>query len=339
MNFKKRLFKYWIKCYCYNNTYILWAKRNIRPAYLSNLLLLVTSPYILVTWVISIIYEGIIGKKKIHKFILIEESKQFKHDLAMVSISKNEGPYIKEWIDYHKLIGFTKFYFYDNESNDDTQEILKPYIKQGVVEYTLILGKARQLDAYNDAINKHKNECRWMAFMDMDEYLMPMKPENNIIDILHRLTRETGAAGIGINWAVFGSSGHTTSPNGLIIENFTHRSTNMHWTNFHIKTICNPRLVKNYISPHYPLYKLGAYSIGESNKKRLWGWFCHDVNYQNIRINHYFTKSKEQYIQKRARGLGDRIGQYDLEKFNLYDLNDIEDNSMKYYAELLKKQQ
>lgn len=71
----------------------------------------------------------------------------------------------------------------------------------------------------------------------------------------------------------------------------------------------------------------------------MWGWFCHDVNYQNIRINHYFTKSKEQYIQKRARGLGDRIGQYDLEKFNLYDLNDIEDNSMKYYAELLKKQQ
>ena len=55
MNFKKRLFKYWIKCYCYNNTYILWAKRNIRPAYLSNLLLLVTSPYILVTWVISIL--------------------------------------------------------------------------------------------------------------------------------------------------------------------------------------------------------------------------------------------------------------------------------------------
>ena len=63
---------------------------------------------------------------------------------------------------------------------------------------------------------------------------------------------------------------------------------------------------------------------------------CKLSKYKNQSL---FHQIKEQYIQKRARGLGDRIGQYDLEKFNLYDLNDIEDNSMKYYAELLKKQQ
>lgn len=74
----------------------------------------------------------------------------------MVSISKNEAPYIKEWIEFHKLVGFTKFYFYDNESEDNTVDILKPYIDSGLVEYTLIKGKGRQLDAYNDAIAKHK---------------------------------------------------------------------------------------------------------------------------------------------------------------------------------------
>ena len=60
----------------------------------------------------------------------------------MVCISQNAPPHIKEWIEYHKLIGFPKFYFYDNESYDDTFDILKPYIDDDLVEYTLI--KARE---------------------------------------------------------------------------------------------------------------------------------------------------------------------------------------------------
>lgn len=33
-----------------------------------------------------------------------------------------------------------------------------------------------QLTAYNDAIKKHKEECRHMAFIDLDEYIMPETP-------------------------------------------------------------------------------------------------------------------------------------------------------------------
>ena len=32
--------------------------------------------------------------------------------LSIVAISKNEAPYIKEWIEYHKLVGVERFYFY-----------------------------------------------------------------------------------------------------------------------------------------------------------------------------------------------------------------------------------
>ena len=44
--------------------------------------------------------------------------------LSVVAIAKNEAPYIKEWIEYHKLVGVERFYFYDNGSTDNTREVL-----------------------------------------------------------------------------------------------------------------------------------------------------------------------------------------------------------------------
>lgn len=336
---KRKLLKYWIGAYYYNNELILWLKRNCRKS--SNLLLLMLSPYIFMKAGLYAIYEGVWGKYAVARKITKERASTYRHEIAMVSISKNEAPYIKEWIEFHKLVGFTKFYFYDNESEDNTVDILKPYIDSGLVEYTLIKGKGRQLDAYNDAIAKHKNECRWMAFLDMDEYLMPTKPFEKVYNVVSELIRKAGkgAAGIGVNWCIYGSAHLEKKPKGLIIENFIYRGksgTETHWGNFHIKTICNPRLVKNYISPHYPIYKLGGYNINDSDGKRLWGWFCHDVKWQNLRINHYYCKSKEQYIQKISRGFGDRVGEYDMKQFNDYDLNDVKDESMLVYADKMK---
>lgn len=261
----------------------------------------------------------------------------FQYELALVVISKNEGPYIKEWIEYHKLVGVEKIFFYDNESIDDTFFVLTPYIESGLVEYIKIEGKAKQLEAYNDAVFLYKDICRYMAFIDMDEFLMPREPFLSISSIVDMLLNKAGngAVGVGINWAIFGSSHLEKAPQGLVIENFVYRGENSHWGNYHIKSICNPRFIKKYISPHYPLYKVGAYSISESTGERIYGWFCHSVKYSHLRINHYFTKSKEQFMQKRNRGLGDRLGKYELEKFNLYDLNDIKDTSMIVYLKYL----
>lgn len=171
MNLKQKTFNYWIRCYLYNNKYILFLRR--RRSHLSDMILLLSLPYLLLRWGILVFMENLYGKYRIKREMGKEQNLNFVHELAMVSISKNEGPYIREWIEYHKLMGFTKFYFYDNESEDDTKSILQPYIENRLVEYVFIPGKARQLDAYNDAIRRHKSECHWMAFLDMDEYLMP----------------------------------------------------------------------------------------------------------------------------------------------------------------------
>lgn len=101
--------------------------------------------------------------------------------------------------------------------------------------------------------------------------------------------------------------------------------------NYHIKSIVNHRLVKEIISPHYPLYKFGAYSINECCGERIYGWYNHKVFMKYIRIVHYYTKSKEDYCRKN-RGLVDRIGEYRDSQFDYYDRNEEKDESMNIYC-------
>lgn len=337
MDLKTLYFFTWIRVYYYNNRFILNIKRK-RKSKSGNMILVLSLPYILIRYLFGVAIEKM-RISYIRKKNISERKEDFEHEIAIVAIAKNEGPYIREWIEYHRLLGVTKFYFYDNESEDQTKEILKPYIQSNLVSYFFIKGKAKQLDAYNDAIERFKYTCQYMAFIDLDEYLMPTVPYQPIVKIVDEAINKygKGASGIGVNWAIYGSSGHDKAPKGLITQVFNHRGNNRAVGNAHIKTICNPRRVIDYISPHYPLYQLGAYSVSETGDERLYVWFRDKREYVNIRINHYYTKSREQFLNKIARGLGDRVGEYKVEQFAKYDLNEIEDNSMNIYSEKLNE--
>lgn len=47
--------------------------------------------------------------------------------LAVVGIIKNEAKFIEEWIEYYLLSGADKIILFDNESTDQTAEIVKRY--------------------------------------------------------------------------------------------------------------------------------------------------------------------------------------------------------------------
>ena len=112
----------------------------------------------------------------------------FLYDLAVVAIMKNEGHYLKEWLDYHLLAGVEHFYLYDNESPDNQAEVVKPYVEAGLVDYFPLPGKAMQMVAYNDAVNRFKFQCRYMAFIDGDEFVYP-KVDGGGGLLLHSLTK------------------------------------------------------------------------------------------------------------------------------------------------------
>lgn len=281
-------------------------------------------------FVSEIIIAKIVGNNRKKEDII------FQHQLSIVAIAKNEAPYIVEWIEFHKLVGVTKFYIFDNESNDSLRDILDDYIKSGEVVYQLIAGKKQQLVAYNIAIEKYKNESKFMAFLDLDEYLAPGVYGKDMINTINSIYESnTNAGGIGVRWRIFGSSGHEKKPKDLVLESYLHRGEDTHWSNFHIKTICNPRLVKTFISPHFPQYKFGVWNVNEAGK-RLHLWYPLGEYCNVLKINHYFCKSKEEAIAKWNRGLADRNTKYDWSKFDEHDLNDIEDKDMLLYVPQIK---
>ena len=138
MNMNLLFLKTWTRILYYNNVLIIRLKRNNKKHYKEKLI--AWSPYILLKALICFLLEPILSLK-VRYLKNKEKNKVFKYELGIVTISKNEGPYIQEWIEFHKLLGVKKFYFYDNDSDDNTREVLDKYIKDTSVTYTKNLFK------------------------------------------------------------------------------------------------------------------------------------------------------------------------------------------------------
>ena len=61
-------------------------------------------------------------------------SEDYQYELSIGAIFQNEAPYLKEWIEFHKLVGVEHFYLFNNCSTDDYLAILQPYIESGEVD-------------------------------------------------------------------------------------------------------------------------------------------------------------------------------------------------------------
>lgn len=260
----------------------------------------------------------------------------YKSKLSFVAIVKNEGPYIVEWIEFHRRVGVNKFYIYDNESLDNLQELLKSYIKSGIVVYQYWPGKNMQNIVYTDAIKKYKNESKYMGFIDIDEFVVPHREEylSDIVDDI--LSKNKCAAGLAINWRMFGSNGYEKKPKGLVIENYKYRAEDDFDANKHIKTICNPRKVMVFENPHYPVYNKGYYSIDEDGSM-IKGPFNAYGKCKRIQINHYFTKSKIEYILKALRGKADCRSLRGMDDFVKHNQDTVYDGLIDKYIPSIKQ--
>ena len=259
--------------------------------------------------------------------------------ICVVAIAKNESDYIAEWAAFHKTVGFDHIFLYDNDSTDGMQDKLKGFVDSGFVTVKKIPGQGQQFNAYNDAVRLHRDEYEWMAFIDCDEFLMPEAKGQPIASILESFIKKDNAiGGVAVNWCVYGSSGFAKKPDGLLIENFVWRAkTNGGRGNECIKTIARSMSIQYFQHPHYPVYKSGYYPVNTQMKLvPEWSSSLKD-SYILLRINHYFTKSKEQWIKRRSLGRAPLGANHkrSLEEFYLHDNNDVEDkHGVEYAAEV-----
>ncbi|UNC13136.1 glycosyltransferase [Acidiphilium multivorum] len=255
---------------------------------------------------------------------------------ACVAIAKNEANNIAEWIAFQISIGFDSVIIYDNCSSDNTVSIIEKFSKNydvKIINWPENDNKY-QINAYNDGLQRFGSNFEWIAFFDVDEFLVINRPLD--LKSLLRIYADGSAAAIGIPWAIFGSSGHISQPYGLIIDNFIQRSNENFGPNRHVKSIVKPVFTKCCHQPH--TFEVNGDYIGLNGKKLE---LDNDSLLKNIpdysfgKLNHYFTKSKIQWMQKLKRGYHD-IERLDSD-FSIYDVNDVNDRSAcRYRFNVLK---
>ena len=94
------------------------------------------------------------------------------------AIFKNEGPYILEWVAYHRALGIDRFFVADNGSDDGSSEFLAALDRAGVLDH-IPPGYARPAAAAARLcrdLRRHGAQADWIAFIDADEFLWPAPP-------------------------------------------------------------------------------------------------------------------------------------------------------------------
>ncbi|MDR2337988.1 MAG: glycosyltransferase family 92 protein [Deltaproteobacteria bacterium] len=219
--------------------------------------------------------------------------------LAILAALKNEASYIKEWLEYHLLVGVERFYLYDNESSDNLREVLQPYISAGLVVYEFWQGKAQQVEIYKHAVEKYKYQTRWMAIIDADEFIVPIQA-NNIPKFLKDFEQYPAVV---INWVQFDTNRHKTRPAGLVIENYTRiHADKENVVSLHVKSIVNPLKVRS-CNIHNQFYLDGELAVTENFEPILEGVYQTEyLQRHKIQLNHYWSKSEEELRIKIERG-------------------------------------
>lgn len=269
----------------------------------------------------GILRFGLLNALKLKRELRKHKDEKPENYLAVCAIAKDEGDYFEEWIEWHRKMGVEKFYIYDNESSDDTKKILKPYIEAGVVEYTYFPGQKKQLAAYDDCFSRHRYDTRWIAFIDIDEFVVPLA-DSSIPEFLKRFE---DFPAVEVNWLVYGSNGEIKKSPRPVMERFTRHSLPAHPLNHYVKSIVNPRRVFNMIGCHEATRIGGKAADSHGNKIRC--SFRDRAPQQDIiRINHYAIKSREEFVEKQNRGRAAGKRRYVPDDYFIrFDLNDIID--------------
>ena len=227
--------------------------------------------------------------------------------IAICAIFRDEAPYLLEWIAFHRMIGVDLFVLYDNGSTDGGPELVRR--SSFAKNVTLIEWSDRpgQISAYRHFHANYAQDFTWVAFIDLDEFITPVTG-SSIRDILLRKVYEPYAA-ILLNWLIFGPSGHDRRPAGLVIENFTLRLPDHADANRHVKSLVRAKdLVGIGSTPH--IFECARPTCNSRGETVLSHAMQPKVCLEVMAINHYFTKSTEEWEFKRRRGRGDSLDPY-----------------------------
>lgn len=241
--------------------------------------------------------------------------------VLIVTTMKNEGPFILEWIAYHRSIGVTDFIVYTNDCDDGTDELLDLLVREGVVNiridnpFKADKGPGPQWAAYQDARNQPGfAEADWVIPMDCDEFINIHVGDGTLADLF---AAYPDANLFSMVWRLFGNDDTATFDDRFITEQLTAAArldAEKPYQARGFKTMFRNNGIFEELGVHRPkvfdpareaeinwIASSGG-RMPDSYHERGWRVPRNLAGYQVVTLNHYAVRTAESYLVKRQRG-------------------------------------
>ena len=229
-----------------------------------------------------------------------------------ISPMKDEGPYILEWLAFHRAIGITDFLIYTNDCSDGTDLILDRLQENGIVrhERNIVLRRGPHKSALKYAMEHEAFlAADWVFVCDVDEFLNIKIGDASVRELIDRFPN---ADAIPITWRMFSNNGHKAQFPGYCINCFTDAEP------AEPEAGTKGRFVKSLFKPHPEIERLGLHGpvyneAYEAETKWQSTWLENDpasnpkrpkenFGYEIAQVNHYAVRSIDAFLIKRDRG-------------------------------------
>lgn len=238
---------------------------------------------------------------------------------AIVTTMKNEGPFILEWIAYHRVIGFDDFLVYTNDCTDGTDTLLDVLQDKGIVQHRdnpyREVGMKPQHAALHAADSEPLiAEAGWAICMDVDEYVN-IKTGDGTLDALFAAVPDANM--ITLTWRLFGNADIHAFDDAPITAQFTRcapelaRKPHQAWG---FKTLFRNTGIFKKLGVHRPkglkpqLWQDIRWVNGSGRDmpremfRNGWRSSMSTYGYDLVQLNHYAVRSAESFLVKRDRG-------------------------------------
>lgn len=238
---------------------------------------------------------------------------------VIVTTMKNEGPFILEWIAYHRTIGFDDFLIYTNDCTDGTDSLLDLLQSRGIVQHRENPFHGTDLKPQHAALQAAETEplvktAKWVTCIDVDEYINIKTGAGRLDDLFAALP---DANMISMTWRLFGNSDIHEYRDGFIIDQFARcapefaRKPHQAWG---FKTLFQNLGIFRKLGVHRPK-GLNAQLLDQINwvngsgvplpkehYRNAWRSTAETYGYDLVTLNHYAVRSAESFLVKRDRG-------------------------------------
>lgn len=277
--------------------------------------------------------------------------------VTAVSMMKDEGPYVIEWIAHHLAIGFSDLVVYTNDCSDGTDDMLIRLEELGLCHHrrnVIPEGIRPQPSALNYAQDEPVvQQSDWVLVFDADEFLS-IKYGDGTLDDLIAAAKAQGANGIVVTWRIFGSGGVVDWSRAPVSEQYLWAAPQTWNKGWGVKTlftfsadkwklgIHRPKMKAKWVETEFPDQVKWLNGSGREMedyfKFRGWRSITRTVGYDWVQLNHYAVKSVDSYAIRKMRGnVNNKADKYNSDYWSLQDRNEIRDETMLRYSEVRNK--